>query len=359
MDRPRITLSVLDLVPVRRDQSTADAVAAAVSLAQTADRLGFERFWVPEHHNGATASTSAPVLVSILAGATARIRVGAGGVMLPNHAPLIIAEQFALLEAAFPGRIDLGVGRASGTDQITTAMLRRTAAGVSEDSVVRYPDDVDTLLALLDPDGQPVAVQGRTAKLRAAWAPVSMPTLWTLGSSTFTSRMAAEKGLPYVMGAHFPMKEDPVTALAIYRDNFRPSAMLAEPRALVSINAVVADTVAEAHRVAAPCLLHLHHLASGRPPAAMQLIEDAEGVRDRLDDEQRARFDGPTSEWIIGGPEEAHAQVAVIADTFDVDEILLVPLAGAYAGTDPRRNPTRERTLELLASTPPDGISGR
>ena len=160
-DFPR--LSVLDLAPVRTDQSTADAVQATLSVARVADGLGYERYWLAEHHNmPAVAATNPPVLIGLVAGATSRIRVGSGGVMLPNHAPLVVAEQFALLEAAFPGRIDLGIGRAPGTDPVTSFALRHGAGGVSDEAVTRFPEYVDNVLAMMEPAGVGLAVQGRT-----------------------------------------------------------------------------------------------------------------------------------------------------------------------------------------------------
>src|ERR1700712_4142749 len=156
-------LSVLDLVPVRSDQTTGDAIRATTKLAQVADELGFERYWLAEHHNmPAVAATNPPVLIAMVAGATSRIRVGSGGVMLPNHAPLVVAEQFALLEAAFPGRIDLGIGRAPGSDPVTSFALRYGAGGVEEDAVARFPSYVDNVVSMMSPGGVGLQVAGRT-----------------------------------------------------------------------------------------------------------------------------------------------------------------------------------------------------
>src|SRR5687767_12549075 len=175
-------LSVLDLVPVRTDQTTGDALAATLSLARTADSLGFRRYWVAEHHNmPAVAATNPPVLIAMIAGATQQIRVGSGGVMLPNHAPLVVAEQFALLEAAYPHRIDLGIGRAPGTDPVTSWALRHGAGGVSDEAVTRFPEYVDNVLAMMEPAGVGLAVQGRQHVLRATPAAGSVPQIWLLG----------------------------------------------------------------------------------------------------------------------------------------------------------------------------------
>ena len=163
-----LTLSVLDLVPVRSDQTTSDAISATRALARVADELGYARYWVAEHHNmPAVAATNPPVLIAMLAAATERIRLGSGGVMLPNHAPLVIAEQFALLEAAFPGRIDLGIGRAPGTDPVTSWALRHGAGGVSDDNVTQFPEYVDNVLAMMEPGGVGLQVRGGVHTLNA------------------------------------------------------------------------------------------------------------------------------------------------------------------------------------------------
>ena len=175
-------LSVLDLVPVRSDQTSADAVAATLSLARTADELGYHRYWLAEHHNmPAVAATNPPVLIGLVAGATSRLRVGSGGVMLPNHAPLVVAEQFALLEAAYPGRIDLGLGRAPGTDPVTSFALRHGAGGVTDEAVSRFPEYVDNILAMMEPSGVGLSVAGRTHVLKATPVATSVPEVWLLG----------------------------------------------------------------------------------------------------------------------------------------------------------------------------------
>ncbi len=194
-------LSVLDLVPVRSDQSTADALAATVRLAQTADRLGFTRYWLAEHHNmPAVAATSPPVLIAYLAAQTTQLRLGSGGVMLPNHAPLAVAEQFALLEAAAPGRIDLGLGRAPGSDPVTSIMLR----GTRDDSdVENFPQYVDDVAALMSARGVRIPIRNQDYILKATPAALNEPRLWLLGSSLYSAHLAAAKGLPYVFAHHF------------------------------------------------------------------------------------------------------------------------------------------------------------
>lgn len=185
-------LSVLDLVPVRTDQTTSDALAASRSLAQVADELGYTRYWVAEHHNmPAVAATNPPVTIALLASATSRIRVGSGGVMLPNHEPLVVAEQFALLEAAFPGRIDLGIGRAPGTDPLTRYVLRGGSGEAADNAVSRFPEYVEDVRTLLTPDGVQMQLGGRRQPLRATPAATGVPTVWLLGSSDYSAQREA------------------------------------------------------------------------------------------------------------------------------------------------------------------------
>ena len=190
-------LSVLDLVPVRHGQSTGQALTATRSLAQVADDLGYRRYWLAEHHNmPAVAATNPPVLIGLVAAATERIRVGSGGVMLPNHAPLVVAEQFALLEAAYPGRIDLGIGRAPGSDPLTSYALRHGAGGVTDDAVNHFPEYVDNVLAMMGTEGVAIGIQGRSYPLRATPVATSVPEIWLLGSSDYSAQLAAARGLP-------------------------------------------------------------------------------------------------------------------------------------------------------------------
>src|ERR1700746_3639112 len=190
-------LSVLDLVPVRADQSTSDALAATLRLAQAADRLGYTRYWVAEHHNmPSVAATSPPVLIAYLGAHTPQLRLGSGGVMLPNHAPLAVAEQFALLEAAYPGRIDLGIGRAPGSDPVTSYLLRG-AAGADDRDLDQFPEYLDHVRAMMSARGVPVQLRDGDYILKATPASASEPRLWLLGSSMYSARVAAAKGAPH------------------------------------------------------------------------------------------------------------------------------------------------------------------
>lgn len=341
------TLSVLDLVPVRADQATGDAVAATLALARTADALGYERYWLAEHHNmPAVAATNPPVLIGLVAGATDRIRVGSGGVMLPNHAPLVVAEQFALLEAAFPGRIDLGIGRAPGTDPVTSYALRHGAGGVSDEAVTRFPEYVDNVLAMMEPAGVGLSVQGRTHSLRATPLARSVPTIWLLGSSDYSARLAAEKGMPYVFAHHFS-GSGTAEALALYRSTFRPSPELAEPRTFLTVNAVVAATAEEARRLALPQLHAMLALRTGAELRPQRLVEEAEKVE--LPPAHLELVERMAERWVIDAPDPARTRIADLAAAYDVDEVMIHPVAGAYTGTEPGVSPAREETLRLLA----------
>jgi len=337
---------VLDLVPVRSDQTTADALAATVELARAADELGFQRYWVAEHHNmPAVAATSPPVLIAHLAAATERIRVGSGGVMLPNHAPLAVAEQFALLEAAHPNRIDLGIGRAPGSDPVTTWALR-SGAGRDEKEVEKFPQYLDDVMALMDAGGMRVPVPRRQYVLRATPAASSLPRLWLLGSSMYSAHLAAAKGLPYVFAHHFS-GQGTAEALAVYRREFTPSDHCARPTTFLTVNVVAAENPAEAAALALPNLITMARLRTGKPLIPLQLVEDAEETE--LSDAEQAVVDDGLARSVVDGPVRAAARVKELAEAFDVDEVMVHPVASARRGVDPAASPARVDTLRLLA----------
>lgn len=340
-------MSVLDLVPVRTDQSTADAVAATLRLAGTADELGYTRYWLAEHHNmPAVGSTNPPVLIAMVAGATRRIRVGSGGVMLPNHAPLVVAEQFALLEAAYPERIDLGLGRAPGTDPVTSWALRH-GGPVGEDAAQRFPEYVDNIRAMLGRDGVALSVSGRSHELRATPAARTEPVVWLLGSSDFSARLAAEEGLPYVFAHHFS-GSGTAEALELYRSQFRPSEDLAAPRTFLTVNVAVAETEEEAVRRARPQLLSMVALRTGQPLGPLRTVEEAAAVE--IPEAHRHLATAMQRRWVVGTPGQAAEQIRELAATYGVDEVMVNPIAGAAQGTDPATAPAREETLRLLAA---------
>ncbi|GHD50133.1 LLM class flavin-dependent oxidoreductase [Mycetocola manganoxydans] len=338
-------LSVLDLVPVRSRQSSAEALAAAIDLAQVADELGFERYWVAEHHNmPSVASTNPAVIIGILAAHTKRIRVGSGGVMLPNHAPLVVAEQFALLEAAAPGRIDLGLGRAPGSDPVVTAVLNRSGATSDVNS---FPNYVSDIAALLSEDGATVRLtSGTEYELRATPAATSTPNIWLLGSSDYSATLAASLGLPYVFAHHFA-GAGAERALEIYRSQFQPSPVLDAPRTFVTANVVAAPTAAEAYDLALPNLQMMARLRTNEQLGRLATVEEAKATTmTPLQDEFIA---ASLSSWIIDEPEAAARRVRELAKRFDVDEVMVSPGASAHDADPANRTPGRASTLRLLA----------
>ena len=342
-----LSLSVLDLVPVRSDQSTGDALAATRRLAGVADELGFRRYWLAEHHNmPGVAATNPPLLIGMVAAATERIRVGSGGVMLPNHAPLVVAEQFALLEAAYPGRIDLGIGRAPGTDPLTRYALRDGAAQTGDDPVAQFPEYVDDVRLLMSPDGVEMRVGPRAHPLKATPAAASVPELWLLGSSDYSARLAAERGLPYVFAHHFTGKGT-AEALALYRAGYRASLEHPEPRTFLTVNAVVAETEAEARRLALPQVQAMIALRSGAPLFAQRLVEEAERIG--VPDGQERLVEAMLRRWVVGDPEHAAGRIRQLAEEHGVDEVMVHPVAGARSGTARDESPARDDTLRLLA----------
>jgi luciferase family oxidoreductase group 1 len=339
-------LSVLDLVPVRTDQTTADALAATVRLAQTADQLGFTRYWVAEHHNmPSVGATSPPVLIAYLAAQTSRLRLGSGGVMLPNHAPLAVAEQFALLEAAAPGRIDLGIGRAPGSDPVTSLVLRG-AAGRDDRDIELFPQYLDDVMALMSARGARVPLRDGDYVLKATPAAGSVPQLWLLGSSLYSARLAAIKGLPYVFAHHFSGRGTE-EALEVYRAQFVPGKLAAEPVTFLTVNAVVAETREEAMASMLPNLQMMARLRTGAPLGPLHLVEDAHSAD--LTPQQQQIVSSGLRRAVVGTPAEAAEQLRMLAGRFEVDEVMVNPVASAHRGADPATAPAREATLELLA----------
>ena len=256
---PALPISLLDVAPVNAGSTSTDALRASIELAVRAERLGFTRVWVAEHHGMVGIASSAPaVLIGAIAAATDHIRVGSGGVMLPNHAPLVVAEQFGTLAALYPGRIDLGLGRAPGTDQMTAAALRRNAAGIS---TADFPQQLGELVAFLRgsfPADHPYA--------QVAAVPHATPTppIWLLGSSDYSAELAGRLGLPFAFAHHFS-GGNTLMALARYREHFQPTPDRPEPYAMVTVGVVCAVDDAEAQRLALPSALSSLRLRQGRP----------------------------------------------------------------------------------------------
>ena len=307
--RISVPLSVLDLAPIPHGSAPGDALRNSRELAQAADRLGYTRYWLAEHHNmTGIASAATAVVVGHIAGATARIRVGAGGIMLPNHAPLVVAEQFGTLESLYPGRIDLGLGRAPGTDQRTAQALRRNL----HDSDDRFPHDVVELQSYFEPakPGQAVrAVPG---------AGLGVP-VWILGSSTYGAELAAYLGLPYAFASQFAPRMLHAAA-RVYRSQFRPSAALEKPYMIVGANGVAADTDEEAEFHLRAARLRFANMARGirgplLPPEAFK--------EEDFSAHELAHADESLGCSVVGGPARVREQMErLIADT-GADEVML------------------------------------
>ncbi|CAH0251755.1 Limonene 1,2-monooxygenase [Microbacterium oxydans] len=342
-------LSVLDLVPVRTGQTSAEAIASSLSLAETADRLGYRRYWFAEHHNmPAVASTTPPVLIAAAATRTGRIRLGSGGVMLPNHAPLIVAEQFAALEAIAPGRIDLGLGRAPGSDPVITQLLRQ--AGTTSD-VEQFPRHVQDITALISGEGATVRfTSGGEYTVHATPAATGAPEVWLLGSSDYSAQLAASHGLPYVFANHFS-GQGVERALDLYRSGYQPNEEHPEPRTFLTVNAVASPTVEEAEARALPQLRMMSRLRLNKPLTALETVEQAiAATAAEADAATEQVVQGARSRWFVGTGESVAAEVREFATRFGVDEVMLSPVAGYYDSEEMASASARSQTLELVAA---------
>ena len=323
--------ALLDLVPVTEGGSVAQSLAHAADLAAHAEAVGFERYWCAEHHGmRGIASAATAVVIGHVAAATSTIRVGAGGIMLPNHAPLVIAEQFGTLDALYPGRIDLGLGRAPGSDQRVAAALRRTL----DSDPNGFPRDVVELQSYFADDGRTgiVAIPGAGAK----------PDLWILGSSTFGAQLAAMLGLPYAFASHFaPDALD--AALAIYREQFKPSAQLAKPYAMAGFNVFAADTDEEAELLASSQQQAFVALRTGRP---IQLPPPVAGYREQLGGQGAAILDHVLRCSAVGGLDKVRAGLAAFIARTGVDEVMVASAIYDHAA--------RKRSLTLTAQAMAD-----
>lgn len=300
--------SVLDLVPVCEGKTPADALLNACQLAQHAEQLGYNRYWVAEHHNMVgIASAATAVVVGFIAGSTKTIRVGAGGIMLPNHSPLVIAEQFGTLESIYPGRIDLGLGRAPGTDRQTWLALRRDASASD-----RFPNDVLELQQFLSSDQE-----GRSI-LAVPGAGTQVP-LWILGSSLFGAHLAAMLGLPYAFASHFAPTEL-LQALSVYRKNFEPSVQSQQPHAMAGVNVVVADTDAEAHRLFTSIQQRFTGMLRGDRGYLKPPIDDIEVYWTPAEKVQASRM---LKCSFVGSPATVKAELQKFIEVTQVQELLV------------------------------------
>ncbi len=327
MSRPPLSILDLSIVPV--GSTSADALTATTRLAQRGDDLGFVRFWVAEHHNmSAVASTAPPVLIAHLAASTKRISVGSGGVMLPNHAPFVVAEQFALLEALHPGRIDLGIGRAPGTDRKTMMALRRNMNPIDVDE---FPGHVLDVMGLL---GDVRSEEGLHNEVDATPAATSRPTVALLGSSGYSAQLAGMLGLPFGFAHHFGMGGTSEAA-DIYRQHFSPSPVLSEPHLIVTAVAVAAETHDEADRLMASHRLFKAGLHTGRLFGFLP-------TEDALDHPNYAEAAAMGSNSIFGTPEEVAEGLDKLAIEMGAHELMItVPVADVDA---------RITSLELTAN---------
>lgn len=339
-----LALSVLDLAYIHEGANSADALAASMSLAVAADELGYRRYWFAEHHNmPSIASTSPAVLIGHAAARTRRIRVGSGGVMLPNHAPMIVAEQFATLEGLAPGRIDLGIGRAPGSDPVVTYLLRQ---GGHTSDVNQFPEYIQTIQAMLQPEGATMQLgNGHVYRVNATGAPASAPEIWLLGSSNYSAELAARLGLPYVFANHFSgfgLDE----ALRIYRSQYQPSEAYPEPTTFLTANIAAAETVEEADQRALPHLRAFARLRLNRPLRSIEALSSA--AED--DDPQMANSVAQVRKtWFIGTGAEVRAELDELAAMHDVDEIMVVPQMAPLPGEPSSQPAGAIRALELIS----------
>lgn len=303
-------LSMLDLVAVREGSTVAQAIDTAVQTARHVEQLGFTRYWLAEHHNmPGLACSSTAVLVGHVAGATQRIRVGSGGIMLPNHAPLVVAEAFGTLDALYPGRIDLGLGRAPGTDPLTMRALRRNRVESEED----FPREVAELQQLL---GDPQPGQ----RVVASPGSGSHVPIWLLGSSLFSAQLAAQRGLPYAFASHFAPRML-MQALNIYRSHFVPSAVLSRPRVVVGVPLIAAPTDEEAQFLASS----IHQRVSGIVRSERRALQPpVEGYLASREPREQAAIADFLALAVIGGPERVREELSRIAQATQADELMLV-----------------------------------
>lgn len=324
-------ISVLDLSPVLAGSTEGQALRDTIELARHAERLGFERYWLAEHHGGAMVASSSPeLMIGQVAAATERMRVGSGGVMLPNHSPLRVAEQFKVLSALFPGRIDLGIGRAPGTDQMTAMALRRSREAMIADD---FPEQLGELLAFAGerpwPDNHPFS------HVRAAPYEAPLPPIYLLGSSDFSAQLAAAAGLGFAFAAHINPALA-VDSLRLYRERFQPSESMAEPYAILAHAVLVADDDDRAHELGAPARVAFRRLRAGRP-TPLPSVEDAlaeEGPK-------QPAGSGRTDRMIIGSPITVRDRIDELLTLSGADELM--------AMTNVHGTADRLHSYELLA----------
>jgi luciferase family oxidoreductase group 1 len=322
-------LSVLDLSPIVEGSDAGQSLRNSLDLARHAERLGYQRFWMAEHHNmPGIASAATAVALAFVGAGTSTIRIGAGGIMLPNHAPLMVAEQFGTLAALFPGRVDLGLGRAPGTDQMTAHALRRHMSGGAD----TFPRDVVELLHYFDPakPGQAVrAVPGEGQSVET----------WILGSSTFGAQLAAMLGLPYAFASHFA-PADLERALAVYRQQFQPSERCPRPHVMLGVNVVGAETDHEARRLLTSLQQAFIALRTGNPGKLPPPVDD---IETRLEPMARSMLDQVLSTAVVGSPQTVRDGLIAFAQSTGADELMITSSIYDHAA--------RLRSFEIAAGT--------
>ncbi|WCK52435.1 LLM class flavin-dependent oxidoreductase [Aneurinibacillus sp. Ricciae_BoGa-3] len=306
-----ISFSVLDLSPVVQGGTPADSLRNTLDLARHAEQWGYTRYWLAEHHNmPGIASSATSVVIGQVAAGTSKIRVGSGGIMLPNHAPLVIAEQFGTLESLFPGRIDLGLGRAPGTDQITMHALRRDSRSDGDD----FPEQLAELRAYFDP-----ALASEKNRVHAIPGEGLNVPIWLLGSSGFSAQLAGHLGLPFAFASHFS-PENTLPALELYRRNFHPSGVLDEPYAMVGVNVIAADTDKEARRLATSMQQQfLNLIRNNRAP----LQPPVDNMDELMSEYEKAVLHRQLGSSIVGDPAEVKEKLQAFLDETQADEMIV------------------------------------
>jgi luciferase family oxidoreductase group 1 len=332
MPAPPVALSILDLSPVAAGSSGAVSLRNSLDLARLADSLGFARYWVAEHHNLPSIASSAPdIMIGQIAAATERIRVGSGGVMLPNHAPLMVAERFKVLEALFPGRIDLGLGRAPGTDPVTSyALRRRQDAGADDDFLERFQE-----LLLFESNGFPEGHPFRS--VRAMPQDVALPPIWLLGSSGYSAQLAAMVGAGFSFAHHFA-DHDAAAAMLSYRDRFKPSSARATPYAILACAAVCADSNAEAERLASTIDLNFVRRSRGE---YLPLASPEEAAAYPYSPAERGLIARNRARLFVGTKATVLERLREMTAATKADEVMVTTMIYDHAA--------RRRSYELLA----------
>jgi luciferase family oxidoreductase group 1 len=327
-----LPLSILDLVPLANGMTSAQALAHSLELARLADALGYTRLWYAEHHNmPAIASTTPEIMITRAGMVTSRIRLGAGGVMLPNHSPLKVAETFRLLEAMLPGRVDLGIGRAPGTDPTTALALRRSREAVRADD---FPAQLGAMLAF---GGRAEFDRGNPfASVTAQPDDVPLPPVWLLGSSDYSARLAAQIGHGFAFAAHFS-PESPEVPMLAYREGFVPG-VLEKPHAILALSVFCAPTRAEAEEMAIPTLVAFARLRTGRPARLLNADEARAYV---FSPAEAAAVEAIRAAQIVGTPDEVKARIDAMVSATRADEVMVAMFAADQA--------KRLRCFELLA----------